>query len=267
MEATESLPMELNKVPVSLNRLERRWRLFRPRTKRHDAVWKQLKHQLWMVINGIRSAHVVDYCAPQEDVVQRVVSFILETEGRDSAAVKLVEVNESLIVCNVDLLRFRRRGLAECTPGNFSFVLAGANLAAPERASKATADLIAMDIGAAVDQLVSLLDRKCAFPKYPVALVGWLLEYPVMYCLDLAENADARNCLGSCPLLLFVICMEREQCRKTEATEIMRFSVPECLCDKHVKRAIAQLLVTLEGRLGCRVCSTTQKRVLTHVVL
>ena len=58
-----------------------------------------------------------------------------------------------------------------------------------------------------------------------------------------------------------------EQCRKTEATEIMRFSVPECLCDKHVKRAIAQLLVTLEGRLGCRVCSTTQKRVLTHVVL
>ena len=166
MEATESLPMELNKVPVSLNRLERRWRLFRPRTKRHDAVWKQLKHRASgpcfvyaRISSRTHRAMDGDKRNPQcsrcgllraaggccsesrflHSGTRRVSNVLLllrtphqETEGRDSAAVKLVEVNESLIVCNVDLLRFRRRGLAECTPGNFSFVLAGANLAAPE---------------------------------------------------------------------------------------------------------------------------------------
>lgn len=112
-------------------------------------------------------------------------------------------------------------------------------------------------------------------PPCVVALVGWALEYPVVYVQDEGDDGDGEadkgwegrgNCLGGVGLRVVRIFVRREgEMEKEEARALLSFSLPEGMVDE--KKVVEHLQAVFERRVGSRVSIVVEGIVLGLVVL
>ena len=222
-----------------------------------------LARDLLLLASGVRSAVLWDHWALADGdgddgfvgvgaplTAERVRRFVSALRESAAAArpLALVAVGPSLFLAHSELLARRLR--AEEAAGDAAaalsdLVAADEALPAPRACTAVERARVCAAVGDCRRRLLAALAaaaserggeapliRLAAPPGgLLVAIHGWLLEYPVVYCLGLerAAAAAAANCLGGQPLALLRLTARHPP--EPEPQLVCAFSLPVCVVD------------------------------------
>ena len=244
-----------------------------------------LARDLLLLASGVRSAVLWDHWALADGdgddgsvgvgaplTAEHVCRFVSALRESAAAArpLALVAVGPSLFLAHSELLARRLR--AEEAAGDAAaalsdLVAADEALPAPRACTAVERARVCAAVGDCRRRLLEALAaaaserggeapliRLAAPPGgLLVAIHGWLLEYPVVYCLGLeraAAAAAAANCLGGQPLVLLRLTARHPP--EPEPQLVCAFSLPVCVVRRAAARAAERrpLVARAQARLA-----------------
>ncbi|GAA5922590.1 uncharacterized protein JCM15063_003355 [Sporobolomyces koalae] len=204
-----------------------------------------LARELVAVAVGVRAATLIDSIMLSEDDA----SMLAQALRQDDRSLLTVHEPESgqTVVINRDILAQRKSSRQSI------FVEVGGTepvvLDEPPNAIESLLDQILHT--SALDSFMRLSLPYTATPRSLIPLVGYLLDYPVAYCLDLSP--DGRNCLGACELVL----VEAVLLDGDDESHLLSFSYPALLHKADQALDPTNVCAQLESELVSRLKKTS----------